>query len=213
MKSRFIILLILFSSIKVYAQNEANLDEYKHFRIHLDNRTNKHLKDIPRQILERYCKGNIKAYFPKAIYNEVNFNDFLYHFRWNEPLFNESILCGDDYCSNPSFEQLFNSFNVYLDYYSKVIFDSKTSVKVNKTEFVQLVYSVEYAGMIYNFLGPLFRLDEISKLIFVKIEQNDSQTQNLKTVFDIGRFYSVQIANPEIKPNENNKKNFDYNEN
>lgn len=203
----------MFVTFKSIAQNEVSLDEYKHFRIHLDNRTNKHLLDIPRQILEGYCKGTINAYYPKAIFNEVNFNDFLNHFRWNEPLFNESVLCGEDYCSNPLFGQLFNSFNVYLDYYCKDYLDSKTSLKIRKTDFVQLVYSVEYGGMIYNFLGPLFRLDEISKLIYVKNETNNAQAQNLKTVFDTGRFYSVQLANPEIKPNDNNKNNFDYNEN
>lgn len=213
MKTKILCIFSLIFQIGANAQSIENLDEYKHFRIQLDNRTNKHLKDIPMQILEGYCKGTIKAYYPNAIYNEVNFNDFLEHFKWNEPIMNEAILCGEDYCSNPSFSQLFNSFNFYIDYYCKDILDTKTSLKIRKTEFIQLVYSVEYAGKIFNFRGPLIRLDEISEIIYMKNETNNAQQQSIKTVFDIGRFYSVQLSNPDIKPNDNNKKNFDYNEN
>ncbi|MCC6721590.1 MAG: hypothetical protein IT243_05265 [Bacteroidia bacterium] len=206
------IVCILFSA-NVFSQNEENINDYKHFRIHLDNRTNKHLKDIPKQLLEGYCKGSINAYYPNAVYNEVNFNDFLEYFRWNEPIFNEAILCGDDYCSNIAFATLFSSFNLYLDYYCKDYIDTKTSLKIRKTNFIQLVYSVEYNGKIYNFRGPLFRLDEISKSIYVKNENNNSENQDIKTVFDTGRFYSVQLPNPEIIPNDNKKNKFDYNEN
>ena len=78
-----IIITIALSFYKADAQTHAlALADMKHYRIQLDNRSNSHLKEVPIQLLEGYCKGIYKAYYPKAIFNEVNFGDFLAHFRY-----------------------------------------------------------------------------------------------------------------------------------
>jgi len=178
------------------------LEDLKHYRIQLDNRTNRHLKEVPKQLLDGYCKGIFKAYYPKATFNEVNFGDFLSHFLWNEPLLNESVFCGEDYCSNPSFTEFFSRFNFYLDYYELNTINTTNSVMVRKVEFVQLVYSLEVYGTTYLFKGPLFRMDEIEKNILVKNSANNSEPQSIKYVFELGRFYSKQIIDSEYKTKE-----------
>jgi hypothetical protein len=73
---------------------------------------------------------------------------------------------------------------------------------VRKVEFVQLVYNIEVYGKTYIFRGPLFRMDEIEKTILVKNPANNSEPQSIKYVFELGRFYSTQITDSELKTKE-----------
>jgi hypothetical protein len=202
MKRLLIIIYFIINQVQLNAQSSLALEDLKHYRIHLDNRTNRHLKEVPKQLLDGYCKGIYKAYYPKATFNEVNFGDFLDHFLWNEPLLNESVFCGEDYCSNPSFTEFFSKFNFYLDYYEHNTINTTNSVMVRKVEFVQLVYNIEVYGKTYIFRGPLFRMDEIEKTILVKNPANNSEPQSIKYVFELGRFYSTQITDSELKTKE-----------
>lgn len=203
MNKAIIFIAFIVSFCKVQAQSAAlALDDLKHYRIQLDNRSNRHLMGVPKQLLDGYCKGIYKAYYPKAIFNEVNFGDFLSHFRWAEPVLNETILCGDDYCSNAAYNELFSRFTTYLDYYEYNYFNTQTSLMERKVPFVQLVYNVEVAGKIYSFKGPLIRMDEIEKTILVKNEANNTEPQSIKYVFELGLFYSVEITDNDIKTKE-----------
>ena len=201
MKSTLFIITLMFPFYELFAQAPA-IDDLKHYRIQLDNRTNQHLKDVPKQLLEGYCKGIYKAYYPNSIFTEVNFGDFLAQFKWSEPLLNESVMCGDDYCSNPAFIELFSRFNLSLDYYEQNYYNKQTARMERKIPFVQLVYSVEVDGKIYSFRGPLFRMDEIEKSILINNEGNDSQAQSIKYTFDLARFYSVEITKDDLKTKE-----------
>ncbi len=203
MNKVIIIIAFIVSFYKVQAQSPAlALDDLKHYRMQLDNRSNRHLMGVPKQLLDGYCKGIYKAYYPKAIFNEVNFGDFLSHFRCAEPVLNETILCGDDYCSNAAYNELFSRFNIYLDYYEYNYFNTQTSLMERKVPFVQLVYSVDVAGKTYAFKGPLFRMDEIEKTILIKNEANNAEPQSINYVFELARFYSVEITDNDIKTKE-----------
>jgi len=215
MKSKLIIAILFFVWINNFCKGQGitRPDDMVHYRIQLENRTNKHLKDVPAQLLEGYCKGLYKAYYPKAEFTEVNFGDFLSHFRWGEPLLSENIFCGDDYCSNPAFTELFSKFNTHLDYYEVKQFNKRTSLIERKVVYLQLVYTVKLNETEYTFKGPVFRMDEIGQSINIKNETNNSEPQSLKQVFDLARFYSVKIAGTEFIPeNKNNKKADDYQE-
>ncbi len=197
----FIAFIVSFS--KANAQSPAlALEDMKHYRIQLDNRSNRHLMGVPKQLLDGYCKGIYKAYYPKAVFNEVNFGDFLSHFRWGEPVLNETVLCGDDYCSNIAYNELFSRFNMYLDYYEHNFYNNQTARMERKVEFVQLVYSIDVAGKLYIFKGPLFRLDEIEKTILVKNDSNNAEPQSIKYTFELARFYSVEITDKDLKTKE-----------
>jgi hypothetical protein len=197
----FITFIVSFS--KANAQSPAlALEDMKHYRIQLDNRSNRHLMGVPKQLLDGYCKGIYKAYYPKAVFNEVNFGDFLSHFRWGEPVLNETVLCGEDYCSNLAYTELFSRFNIYLDYYEHNFYNNQTARMERKVEFVQLVYSIDVAGKLYSFKGPLFRLDEIEKTILVKSDSNNAEPQSIKYTFELARFYSVEITNKDLKTKE-----------
>jgi hypothetical protein len=71
-----------------------------------------------------------------------------------------------------------------------------------KVEFVQLVYSIDVAGKLYSFKGPLFRLDEIEKTILVKNDSNNAEPQSIKYTFELARFYSVEITDKDLKTKE-----------
>jgi len=203
MKKIIIIIATIFSLTPLKAQTLAlTLKDMKHYRIQLDNRSNRHLKDVPRQLLEGYCKGMYKAYYPKAVFNEVNFGDFLAHYKWGEPVFNESVLCGDDYCSNIAYTELFSKFNIYIDFYERNYFNSQTSRMERKVPFIQVVYSIDVAGKNYSFKGPIFRMDEIEKNIFIKNEGNNAEPQSIKCTFDLARYYAVEITDKDIKTKE-----------
>jgi len=199
MKKQLIFMAMLLISLKSIGQSALPLEDLKHFRIQLLNRTNKNLFGVPKQLLEGYCEGLFKAYYPKEIYTEVNFGDFLSHFSWSEPVLNESVMCGEDYCSSASFKELFERFDLYLDYYEYAYFNTSTSRTERKVEFIQLVYSIEVNGTAYFFKGPIFRMDEIGKLVIAKNEGNESVQQSLKYTFELARFYSVEITKSEVK--------------
>lgn len=206
----FIAFIVSFS--KAQAQSpELALEDMKHYRIQLDNRSNRHLIDVPKQLLEGYCRGIYKAYYPKAVFNEVNFGDFLTHFRWSEPVLNETILCGEDYCSNSAYTELFSRFNVSLDFYEHNFYNTKTARMERSVPFIQLVYTIDVAGKKYSFKGPLFRMDEIEKTILIKNEVNNAAPQSIKYTFELARFYAVEITDKYIKTNEkrtNHEDNF-----
>ncbi|MFM9945920.1 MAG: hypothetical protein ACKVQB_11900 [Bacteroidia bacterium] len=204
MNKTIIIAVFIFSFCKTNGQSPAlALEDMKHYRIQLDNRSNRHLLDVPRQLLEGYCKGIYKAYYPLAVFNEVNFGDFLAHFRWGEPVFNETVLCGDDYCSNSVFAELFNRFNVSLDFYEQNYYNTQTARMERKVHFIQLVYTMDVAGKVSNFKGPIFRMDEIEKTIRLRQDEaNNAETQSIKYTFELGRFYAVEITEKDIKTKE-----------
>lgn len=206
MKTLILTLSLLTLNILANSQSLSRPDDMDHYRIQLDNRTNKHLKNAPAILLEGYCKGLFKAYYPKSEYTEVNFGDFLSHFRWGEPLINETMLCGEDYCSNPSFKEFFEKFNTYIDYYETKQFNKRTSLIERKVIYIQLVYTLKYNETEYMFKGPVFRMDEIGKLINIQNETNNSENQTLKQVFDLARFYSTKIAEPEFIPADDKRK-------
>jgi hypothetical protein len=201
MKRTVLILIFLGSIYQSFAQSPS-IDNLKHYRIQLDTRTNRHLVEIPKLLLEGYCKGYYKAYYPKAIFTEVNFGDFLEHYNWNEPLYNESTTCIEDDCSNPAFIELFSRFNGFIDYYEQTIYNALTGRMERKIPFLQLVYTMNYEGKDYFFKGPLFRMDELEKSIFIKNEGNDLQPQSIKYCFDLGRYYSVELSSDDIKNKE-----------
>ena len=203
MNKTIIIIACIFSFCTAQAQAPVlALEDMKHYRIQLDNRSNIHLKDVPRQLLEGYCKGIYKAYYPKAVFNEVNFGDFLAHFRWAEPVLNETILCGEDYCSNAAYTELFSRFNVSMDFYEHSFYNKQTSLMERKVPFIQLVYSIEVAGKTYSFKGPLFRMDEIEKTILIKNETNNAASKSIKYTFELARYYAVEITDKDIKTKE-----------
>ena len=47
----------------VSGQEEKYITEQQHFRIPLNNRTNKYLKILPSELLKAYATGKIKAYY------------------------------------------------------------------------------------------------------------------------------------------------------
>ncbi len=203
MKKIIFIIALLFSFSKAFSQTQVTaLEDMKHYRIQLDNRSNRHLKDVPKQLLAGYCQGIYKAYYPKSIYNEVNFGDFLAHFRCGEPVLNESVMCGDDYCSNPAFAELFSRFTTYMDFYEFSFYNTQTALMERKVPFIQLVYSIDVAGKIYTFKGPLFRMDEIEKTIFIKNESNNSAVQSIKYTFYLARYFAVEITDKDLKAKE-----------
>lgn len=191
---KILVFLLLYPAVMLQAQSIMQPEDMMRYRIQLDNRTNRHLHEVPGVILEGFCKGLFTAYYPKAAFNTVNFSDFLNHFRWNEPLINEGLLCGEDYCSNASFSGLFSKFNVYLDYFTYRHLNPLTSVIDRKVAFIQPVYTITINGIEYNFSGPLFRMDEVGNSIRIPNAENNSATQTLKQVFDLARFYSVQVV-------------------
>lgn len=201
MKLKLFFAICCMQFINVNAQQAPDPQDMKHYRIQLDNRTNQHLKLVPSQIIEAYCNGQLKAYYPKSCYTEVNFGDFLYHFKWAEPLNNEVVSCGENYCSNPSFIPFFERFNYYLDYYEHNYYDKRTGLLLRKVAFVQLAYTLEYDGVQHTFTGPLFRMDELEKLITIKTD-NAAVTQSIKYVFDTGRFYAVEQTEYYAKTKE-----------
>ena len=203
MNKAIIIIVFIVSFSETHAQSPAlALEDMKHYRIQLDNRSNRHLKDVPKQLLDGYCAGIYKAYYPQAIFNEVNFGDFLAHFRWGEPLLNESVMCGEDYCSNPAFAGFFSRFNACIDFYEYSFYNSQTARMERKVPFIQLVYSVDIAGKKYQFKGPLFRMDEIEKSIFIKNTFNNTEAQSIKYTFDLGRYVAVEISDKDLKSKE-----------
>ena len=202
MKLPFIFVLLLGIPIASKSQCTLGPEDLGHYRIQLNNRSNRHLKDIPRQLLEGYCKGIYRAYYPNAIFNEVNFGDFMDHFRWSEPVLNESILCGEDYCSSQAFRPLFERFDMYLDFYEHSYFNQGTSLTERKVEYLQLVYRLETGGQEYIFRGPLFRMDEIENRLFVANEFNKGEIQSLGHAFKLARYFATEVGSPDFKHRE-----------
>jgi len=214
MKRIFLILIVLAIAELAYSQAKLQLEDMKNYRIHLENRTNRHLKDVPKQLLDGYCTGLYKAYYPKSIYTEVNFGDFLAHFNAGEPLLNESMLCGDNYCSNTAFTELFTRFDACIDFYEQMVFNPSTSLTERKIIFLQLVYKVRVNEIDYTFKGPLMRMDEIDKTVMVKNDSNPNEPQSIKYTFDLGRFVATDITDEHLNEKKDSPfKGDDYQDN
>ena len=211
---RFSFFLICLSILMdVSGQEEKYITEQQHFRIPLNNRTNKYLKILPSELLKAYATGKIKAYYPLAQCNELNFGDFISHFNWGEPFTMEDEHCGDNYLNHPAYTELFSRFESYLDYYSYYSIHKQTGLNLKRVDFIQLVYTVNVWGKQKSFRGPLFRLDEVNKVLKINNPNDPGEPFGLQYLFDQGRFFAFELLEPfSTGRKEEDKQSMDYQE-
>ncbi|MCB9251426.1 MAG: hypothetical protein H6605_03110 [Flavobacteriales bacterium] len=209
MNRYILIFLTAFLPLFGYGQSAGYLSELNHYRIHLNNRTNKHLISVSSLLLEGFSNGKFNSYYPLALENQLNFGDFLKHFDWSEPMYLEDDHCGEHYFNNSVYKTLFSKFNTHIDYYESNHYELSSQRVIRKVEFIQLIYTTSIYGRTYNFKGPVFRMDEIRNSIFLNITSSTAEKKSLGFIFDQAIFTAVEIAkgNTFNSEDHNNREN------
>lgn len=192
-----IIVCLLFLS-KISAQNLFKADTFV-YTINLDLSQNVYLKSIPKDLLQGYCKGNWKAYYPKREMNECLYDDFLK--RFNSYQINTSDnTCIIDYCNSEYFNLLFNEFQRKLKFKEVVYFDQQHSVMKREILWLKLFYSRLENEVWKHYEGPIFWMFEINQApekIKVVNKMYRTEAWSLEKTF----------SSPEFIVNENTQKN------
>lgn len=159
---KYFLIFFMFSSVSSASAQHLFVADTFIYTINLDLSKNNYLKTVPLDLLNGYCHGNWKAYYPKRTLNECLLDDFLQHFNVFQ-INTATFSCLEDYCANPYFKDFFQQFTRKLKYSEIVFFDQQHSFVKREIISLQVFYSRnEYNGW-KHYEGPIFWMQELKK--------------------------------------------------
>ena len=200
MKRILLSILVFFMIFQLGAQDfkillrEARLVE-KHNQV---------LRDLPRVLLEAYCKGDIAGYYPNYPKAQVSFTEMLNYANLEDPsLKNGELSCPGEFCEL--------SRNDLITFQQKIEFIEFEKPSTLGTEFVKEIHffrlKILRNGRYYN--GPVFYYKDIEKLgeeYQLYNPDNDAISLPIKKVV-LARMFSSKIIKrygvPEYKNGQN----------
>ncbi len=193
MKSIFCVLLIWIFSVEVFAQNHNGntIETEVQHRIYLDEKMNLPLKTLPNMLLEAFCDGRLKAYFPNRPDVQMSYYDFLYYFSIPEPVIDPTGLgCPSAQCKLLDYGYI-EAFSEAIDFAEMQLLDQKTSAYHYQTLYFRLVFPAKYTLNAKEYYGPVFRYEDVIKVfpnaVFFN-RQNDAAKFTLKHIFSTRNF-------------------------
>ncbi|OFY64049.1 MAG: hypothetical protein A3H98_04080 [Bacteroidetes bacterium RIFCSPLOWO2_02_FULL_36_8] len=189
----------------------AYLGNYLLHRLDFRKKNNQYLKELPRVILRAYCEGKLNAYFPGAPDKPVAYSEFLAHFGMPELALSqlekfESFECTGNLCLETD-PWILNCFSIYADILEVQRFDKNRSQYSYDIKYINLVFSSECTGNGLDYMGPVFKFDDLVKvsgLYTVKNPLNDADEISLARIF-LERKFQTDIIEQNGEPIKNAK--------
>lgn len=191
-------LVTVFLSSGAVAQSKVNTNKFWR-RIVLTEKKNTAFKEMPRLLLQAFCEGRLRAYYPNEPETEAPFSSFAYHFDFNTVMTqggeqgDVTTPCIESQCADP-FTQ--HCFSFYLDVYEEEYIDRNISRVRRKAKMVRLVYSHTCSDNGLEYYGPLFRIEDLpalSKRFKVPVEGKGDRLFSMEQIF-IQKLYDSVIV-------------------
>ena len=202
MRSIFCTLLIWVFALNCFAQTPGKntVEKEVQARIYLDEKMNSPLKILPRLVLQAFCDGRLKAYYPNHPEVQMSYYDFLAYFGIPEPVAENDLTCPGSNCLqlDPAF---IDAFSEFIDFSEMQRLDKATSNYIYDVQYFRFVLPKKYTYNQQEYFGPVFKYKDVAQVfpgaMFFN-RQNDAAKFSLKQIFAAHNFNAVLFPEKDM---------------
>ena len=206
MKNLTLIILTLISTAGM-AQKKVTSEGEVRVRISTLEKQNKVAKDIPRLLLQAWCKGDINAYYPKNQNVELTYAQFLEHFGMEKRAY--TVLDNqvpEWFCEEQPLECIpidpytMQCLQYEVELGEENYFNKNTARQEKKLEYIKLIYSSNCTVRGIEIEGPVLKINDIKKLpksYKVTNPENDASALPIWSYLTLGNYRRSTIYKKE----------------
>ncbi|MFL5752350.1 MAG: hypothetical protein ACJ76F_03010 [Bacteroidia bacterium] len=216
---KFILPAFLFFSLVMQAQRPRDMySNIELVRINLKEKLNLPARYLPKLLIQAYCEGKIKAYYPFNVNKECSYYEFASHFAGGKtqpiPGADEfsNINCPASFCIAGD-DELMKKFQDHVELFQVKRFDKNLSTEVYDIKYIRIKFIKEKYDQVFDFQGPVFYFEDVIALgeeYKLPNPKNDAAQLTFKQFLQIRQWNGV-VINDELnngnrpKVNDKNK--------
>jgi len=189
--------LIIVFALCVCTSALGQTQRIKKSRVNLLEKQNKPAASIPSILLKAYSQGEIKAYYPKSLKQEVSLTQFLNHFGMKSKA--EKVLTTRQpfwFCVDaPSIEidsRVMDCMKYSFEIGEEIFRNNITYQQDKRLIYVKVIYSKKCSADGIEKEGPVFKMGDIKKLY--EKEHKIINPQNSAVSYTIADYLSLKLV-------------------
>jgi hypothetical protein len=214
---KIILLSVLLFSLSAQAQRPRDMySNIELMRINLKEKLNLPARWLPKLLIQAYCEGKIKGYYPYNVNKECSYYEFASHFAGGktQPIpvsadeFN--ITCPASFCLSDD-DDFMKKFQDHIEIFQVKRFDKTLSTEVYDIKYVRLKFIKEKYDKVFDYQGPVFYFEDVCALgeeYKLPNPKNDAAKLTFKQFLLIRQWTGV-VVNDELnngnRPRANDK--------
>jgi|ERR1700741_1320464 len=212
---KLIALSFVVFSFTLHAQRPRDMySNIELFRINLKEKINLPARYLPKLLLQAYCEGKIKAYYPFNVNKECSYYEFASHFAAGRaqpiPGADEfsNISCPGNFCMWND-DDMLKKFQDHVELFQVKRFDKNLSTEVYDIKYIRIKFIKEKYDQVFDFQGPVFYYEDVIALgeeYKIPNPKNDAAKLTFKQFLEIRQFNGF-VVNDELNNNNRPKAN------
>lgn len=214
---KIILLTCLLFSVAANAQRPRDMySNIELMRINLKEKLNLPARWLPKLLIQAFCEGKIKAYYPYNVNKECSYYEFVSHFAAGktqpQPSADEfsNISCPASFCMAGD-DELMKMFQDHIEIFQVKRFDKNLSTEVYDIKYIRIKFIKEKYGQVFDYQGPVFYYEDVAALgeeYKLPNPKNDAAKLSFKQFLQMRQWTGV-VVNDELnnsnRPRVNDK--------